>query len=121
MKYYAGVEIRGWSTNIGPLGEAYGSFGVVRGIIYMFFMGLLIRWAYRLVFIIARKIPLLICWVPVIFFQVISSAETDSLQIFNSLFKAAFFIWLIYKFIPKWFGIRKNKAEPVMKKELITG
>ena len=104
MAYYAGRVIQGWSTNVGPLGEAYGSFGVSGGIIYMFFLGLFIRWIYARIFKVARNIPLLICWLPVFFFQIISSAETDSLQIFNSLIKAAFFVWLLYKVIPQWFG-----------------
>ncbi len=55
MAYYTGFTIRGWSTNVGPLGEAYGSFGVKGGIVYMFFLGLFIRWAYRKVFLIAKN------------------------------------------------------------------
>ena len=39
MQYYAGVHISGWSTNVGTLGEAYGSFGVTGGIIYMCLLG----------------------------------------------------------------------------------
>ena len=109
MEFYTGYRIVGWSTNVGPLGEAYGSFGVTGGIIYMFFLGLFIRWIYTKIFKTARKIPLLICWLPVFFFQIISSAETDSLQIFNSLIKASFFVWLLYKFFPSWFGFAKKK------------
>lgn len=105
MKYYANITLRGWSTNIGPLGEAYGSFGVTGGIIFMFFLGLFIRWAYQKLFSLSRKIPLLICWIPVLFYQITYSAETDTLQILNSLLKSAFFIWLLYKFLPAWFGI----------------
>ncbi len=108
MEYFAGWKIRGWSTNVGPLGEAYGSFGVTGGIIYMFFLGLFIRWAYKKVFSIGRTIPLIICWIPVLFYQVTYSAETDTLQIFNSLVKTAFFMWLLYKFIPGLFGKQKE-------------
>jgi len=120
MEYYAGWRIRGWSTNVGPLGEAYGSFGVTGGIVYMFFLGLFIRWVYRQVFKIALKIPLLICWLPVLFFQIISSAETDSLQIFNSLIKASFFVWLIYKLMPQWFGMNKNKTAKTQREMVVT-
>lgn len=104
MKYYAGWEIRGWSTNIGPLGEAYGAFGVSGGILYMLVLGFVIRWAFWYVFKIARKRPIILCWLPVIFFQIVSSAETDSLQIFNSLMKVAVFLWLLNKFLPHWLG-----------------
>ncbi|WP_315819863.1 hypothetical protein [Paraflavitalea speifideaquila] len=109
MKYYAGYSIKGWSTNIGPLGEAYGSFGVVGGILFMFLLGIFIRWSYKLVFTISKRIPLLICWIPVLFYQITYSGETDTLQILNSLVKSAFFIWLLYKLLPGWFGIEKQK------------
>jgi hypothetical protein len=104
MKYFAGTYIYGWSTNVSPLGEAYGSFGPIGGIVYMFFFGLFIRWVYMRVFVIAQKLPLLVLWIPVLFFQVTYCMETDSLQVFNSLLKGAFFIWLLYKLLPGWFG-----------------
>ena len=109
MKYYTGYVIEGWSTNVGPLGEAYGSFGVLGGIIYMTLLGAFVRWSYRRVFIIANKIPLILFWIPVLFYQVTYALESDTLQILNSLFKAAFFIWVLSKFAPQWFGIVKKQ------------
>jgi hypothetical protein len=109
MKYYAGVTIMGWSTNVGPLGEAYGSFGRNGGIIFMFFLGVFIRFCYQLVFNISKRVPLIIFWIPVLFYQCTYSAETDCLQIFNSLIKSAFFLWMMYKILPIWFGIKKEK------------
>jgi hypothetical protein len=122
MKYFAGVNIYGWSTNVGPIGEAYGSFGVVGGIFYMFVLGLFVRWVYLRVFVIAQKMPLLILWIPVLFYQVTYSMETDSLQILNSLLKGAFFLWLIYKFLPGWFGVAKklSKARKVYQRSNVT-
>lgn len=110
MKYYAGWTIKGWSTNVGPLGEAFGSFGVQGGIIYMLLLGFFLRWVYLRVFMLAAKLPLIICWLPVLFYLSTSSAETDSLQILNSIFKSAFFLWLISKVVPAWFGIIKKPA-----------
>jgi hypothetical protein len=104
MKYYTGYNIEGWSTNVSPLGEAYGSFGPIGGIFYMFALGIFIRWVYKRVFIIVQKLPLLVLWIPVLFYQITYSMETDSLQIFNSLLKGALFIWLLYKLSPGWFG-----------------
>jgi hypothetical protein len=112
MQYYAGLTIAGWSTNVGPLGEAYGSFGTAGGIIFMIALGGLIRWAYDLVFKKSVKRPLLIFWIPVLFYQVTYAAETDSLQIFNSLTKSAFFIWLLYRQWPQWFGVDKEEFRP---------
>jgi hypothetical protein len=108
MEFYAGIRIKGWSTNVGPLGEAYGSFGVTGGIIYMAILGAFIRWAYKTMFKTFRARPLLFLWIPVLFYQVTFSMETDTLQILNSLFKGAIFMWLLYKFLPGWFGKEKE-------------
>lgn len=108
MKHYTGVTLRGWSTNVGPLGEAYGSFGPIGGIVFMFVIGAFIRWSYRLMFSLSRKVPFLIFWLPVLFYQVTYSAESDTLQILNSLFKSAFFVWGLSKLLPGWFGIVKK-------------
>jgi hypothetical protein len=116
MRFYTGIIIKGWSTNVGPLGEAYGSFGIQGGIIFMMILGLFIRFAYSKFFSVSRKLPLILFWIPVLFYQVTYSAETDTLQILNSLMKASFFIWLAYKFIPGLFGIESKNY----KKETIT-
>jgi hypothetical protein len=108
MKYFTGLNIVGYSTDVGPLGEAYGSFGVMGGIVFMFVLGLFIRWAYSLVFSVSNKIPLVILWIPVLFYQVTYSAENDTLQILNSLTKGAFLIFLLYKTAPGLFGILRQ-------------
>ena len=110
MQYYTGVILHGWSTNIGPLGEAYGSFGASGGIIYMCFLALFVRWAYLCVFKVSVKLPLIIFWIPVLFYQVTYAAETDTLQVFNSLIKSAFFIWMLYKQWPHWFGVERRRT-----------
>ena len=117
MKFYTGYILRGWSTNVGPLGEAYGSFGIGGGIIYMIVLGAFIRWAYKLVFVISRRVPLMLFWIPVLFYQITYSLESDTLQILNSLFKAAFFIWVLTRIIPLWFGITRGvpkRRRPVL-------
>jgi hypothetical protein len=101
MKYYAGYTIKGYTVNVGPLGEAYGSFGVTGGIIYMMCLGAFIRLAYRSVFKISSRIPLLVFWLPVLFYQVSYSGENDTLQILNSLVKSAVFIFILYKAFPQ--------------------
>lgn len=116
MNYYADYKIGGWSTNVGPVGEAYGSFGKYGGIVYLFGLGLFVRWAFGMVFKLAKKYPLLICWIPVLFYQVTYSNETDTLAIINSLVKTAFFIWLLFKAFPSWFGVLvlyKFRPKPV--------
>lgn len=109
MKYYAGITIKNFSTNVGPLGEAYGAFGVLGGILTMGLVALFIRFAYYRIWRIAYTYPIMILWIPVIFYQATYSAENDILQILNSIIKTAAFLWLLSKLQPKWFGIVKDK------------
>jgi hypothetical protein len=105
MQYYAGKKMNlVTSMNVGPLGEAYGSFGTRQAILFMVLLGLFIRWVYGIVFRISRKTPLLVLWLPVMFYQITYSAETDTLQILNSFIKTAFFVAILYRFLPRWFG-----------------
>ena len=114
MKYYTGLTIRGWSTNVGLLGEAYGSFGVFWGVIFMIVLGFFVRWAYKLIFSYSVDIPLLLFWMPVLFYQVTSSMETDTLTLLNSLTKGAIFVWILIKLFPKWFGIEEKRSLPIV-------
>ena len=105
MQYYAGRKMNlVTSMNVGPLGEAYGSFGPRQAVLFMVLLGLFIRLVYGIVFRISRKTPLLVLWLPVMFYQITYSAETDTLQILNSFIKTAFFIWILYRILPRWFG-----------------
>ena len=103
MKYYAGFTLRGYTMNVGPLGEAYGSFGKTGAIIYIVLLGFLIRLAYRQVFVISNRIPLFVFWLPVLFFEVSYSGENDTLQIVNSLVKSGIFVYLVYRIYPRLF------------------
>lgn len=104
--YYAGWRIQGWSTNVGPLGEGYGAFGVAGGILFMGLLGIYIRFVYLQVWKLSVKYPIMIFWLPVLFYQTIYSAETDTLQILNSTVKTSFFLWLLSKVQPRWFGLK---------------
>jgi hypothetical protein len=107
MKHYLGVDLVGWSTNIGPIGEAWGNFGKWGGILYMFFYGLFIRWCFTRLFVWSKKRPLLLLWIPVLFYEATFSIEGDSLQTFNSIFKAALVVWAMAKVFPAIFGEEK--------------
>lgn len=109
MSYYAGRELnRQTSMNVGPVGEAYGSFGPSGGILFMFFIGAFIRFLYGRVLMVSLRYPLVLLWIPVVFYNITYSAETDSMQIMNSSIKVSFMMWLIYKVMPIWFGVRKR-------------
>jgi len=108
MKHFAGWNIKGWSTNIGPIGEAYGNFGVTGGIIYMFFFGLFIRTAFFIVLRLSSKYPLLLFWIPVLFFELSYSMENDTLQAMNAVIKGSVFVWIMYKIAPYLFTAPKK-------------
>jgi hypothetical protein len=107
MKHYVGVDLVGWSTNIGPIGEAWGNFGKWGGMVYMFFYGLFIRWCFTRLFVWSKKRPLLLLWIPVLFYESTFSIEGDSLQTFNSIIKAAAVVWAMTKVFPAVFGEEK--------------
>ena len=110
MKYYAGITIifGTYSTNVGPLGEAYGAYGVIGGILAICILAIYIRFAYFRVWRISLKYPIMILWLPIIFYQTTYSAENDILQILNSTIKTSIFLWLFSKVQPRWFGIEKE-------------
>lgn len=104
MQYFTGERAGGkTSMNISPVGEAYGSFGFIGGIVYLIFLAFFIRTVYINFFKYINKYPFLLFWFPVIFYQVSYCMESDSLQIFNSLIKSTTFIFIIFMFIPKLF------------------
>jgi hypothetical protein len=111
MRYYAGKNLNeSTSMNVGPLGEAYASFGMMGGITFIFLIGIFVRWIYGRVFVIARRMPLIVLWIPVMFYQITYSAETDTMQILNSLIKISFMMVLINAAVPRWFGRKREKA-----------
>jgi hypothetical protein len=108
MKHFAGWEVYGWSTNIGPVGEAYGNFGEAGGIIYMFIFGLFIKFVFFTVLKKSKQIPLLLFWLPVFFYELSFSMENDTLQALNSIIKVSAFAYFIYLSVPKLLGARQK-------------
>ncbi|HLX92637.1 MAG TPA: hypothetical protein VKR32_13190, partial [Puia sp.] len=96
LKRFWGYEIRGYSMNIGPAGEAYANFGVIGGIIYMFFYGVFFNLLLSIILKLTEKRATLILWLPFLFIYAIS-VETDLLTTMNSLLKAMLFTWIVFK------------------------
>ncbi|HVU57440.1 MAG TPA: hypothetical protein VHD83_20395 [Puia sp.] len=93
------------SMNIGPMGEAYGNFGVTGGIIYMFFYGLFFNWMLFMILKLSEKTPTLVLWIPFLFLYTIN-IETDLVTTMNSLLKGVFFVWLIYTAFRRFFHMQ---------------
>jgi len=103
LKRFWGYTLRGYSMNIGPIGEAYANFGRTGGIIFMFFYGLffnliltsLLRWCERR--------PSVLCWIPLLFFYAVV-VETDILTSIGSITTGLIFMFIfirLFKYITK--------------------
>jgi len=90
------------SMDLSIAGEAYANFGRYGGMLFLFLIGIL----YNVVLIRILKIsinqPILILWIPLIFFQVIK-AETDFSTVLNHLIKSSLVVagvfWGFKKFL----------------------
>lgn len=105
MLRYTGRKLSGVSMNVSPVGEAYGSFGATGAWVFMFFLGLFLRWSFLKIMVIAKTYPTLILWLPSIYVMTVV-VETDVLTIFNAFIKSVFLVWLMYQLFYKLWRIR---------------
>jgi len=96
LKRFWGMDLVGYSMNIGPLGEAYANFDKVGGVIYMFCYGLFFNLMLTLILKNATKRPTIVLWLPFLFFYTINM-ETDLLTTMGALVKGLIFTWLVFK------------------------
>lgn len=98
-KYYMGLVIT-HTVNVGPIGEAYGSFGIRGGIIYMFLFGMFLGFAHNYFIKISKNKPLLFVFMPMIFYESLYCMENDTMQALNSLIKISIFLIIIFQLFP---------------------
>ena len=92
------------SYNLGLIGEAYANFGVIGGCIYLFFLGLFMKYIYSLCIKKLYYRPTLLLWYPMLFVSFFST-ETDFLSFFNTFIKMSLIIALIFSFSKRVFKI----------------
>jgi hypothetical protein len=95
LKRFWGYDLRGYSMNIGPFGEAYANFDKTGGVIYMFFYGLFFNLVLSLILKFSEKRPTIVLWVPFLFYYAIG-VETDLLATMGSLVKGLIFTWIVF-------------------------
>ncbi|HEY8733682.1 MAG TPA: hypothetical protein VIL90_03885, partial [Puia sp.] len=105
LKRFWGYVIKGYSMNIGTLGEAYANFDVYGGIIYMFLYGLFFNFCLSSILKLCEKRPTVILWLPYLFFYSIS-VETDLYTTMGALIKSMIFTWIIFKIYDMMFHIK---------------
>jgi len=94
LERFWGFKLSRYSMNIGSIGEAYGNFGKIGGIIFMFFYGLVYKMILNLVLSLCLKRPTWLIWLPFIFLYAIA-AETDIVTTTNFLTKTFIFIFIL--------------------------
>jgi hypothetical protein len=83
------------SMDISLVGEGYANYGVLGGIVFLFFIGLFYNVIIIKVISLSKTYPTLILWLPILFFQVIK-AETDFATVFNHFTKAALVAFIVF-------------------------
>ncbi|MDX1686290.1 MAG: hypothetical protein R3275_13720, partial [Saprospiraceae bacterium] len=66
LKRFWGVELRGYSMNIGPIGEAYANFGKWGGMIFMFLYGVTLNVFLSFILGLVKRYPTLLLWFPIL-------------------------------------------------------
>ncbi|MCC7445699.1 MAG: hypothetical protein IT263_12800 [Saprospiraceae bacterium] len=97
LERFADIHIKGYSMNISPIGEAYGNFSRMGGIVFMFLYGFLLNFVLNKILKIAHTRPLLLIWLPFLFLYTIGT-ETDILSTFNYFLKSGIFFFILYYF-----------------------
>lgn len=105
LERFLGIKNLKYSMNIGPLGEGYGNFGRLGGIIYMFFYGLTFNVLIYALLKTTKSSLTIVLWFPFIFFYSMH-VETDMLTTFNSMFKGSIYLFILIKLTRLFWGLR---------------
>lgn len=108
MSYYTNMPIKDFTVNVGPVGEAYGSFGPNGAILAIFLLGLFISNVFYLIIKAGTRNGIIILWLPILFMEIFYSFENDHLGIFNSLLKSGLVIFILYRLFPAIFKVNAN-------------
>lgn len=105
IKRFWGMDISGYSMNIGVIGEAYANFGRSGGILFMFAYGLMLNLFLSVILGLVRLHPSILLWFPVLFLFPVGT-ETDLLSTINPLVKVTAFIIGLFLIFPHLLRIR---------------
>lgn len=98
QKFY---EFVGWKLNrkvamsVGMMGDGYGNFGRVGGIIYCFFFGFIMGSLFKIWNRLGHVYPTLFLWGVLIFFYSMRAGD-ETYMIFNWMVKSAIFVLLYF-------------------------
>ncbi len=92
---FTGLEL-GYGVSMGPsiLGEFYGNYGKAGMWAAMFIWGLLVNLFFKYSNKLQDRVPTIMLFLPIIFFQVVK-AETDLITVLNHLLKSSVVVFLV--------------------------
>lgn len=110
----------GTSMGLSSLGDAYINFGILGGVIFMFFYGLLFSEVLNIFYKNSFEYPVLILFVPLVFYYPIRP-DCELQTILGHLFKSCFLIFVMievwrYKFRVDHFQTLKNNVKALSQK-----
>ncbi|MCH6201335.1 hypothetical protein MMU07_17260 [Aquiflexum sp. LQ15W] len=110
FRNFTGLQIGdGTSMGISIIGEAYGNFDVLGGIIFMGIWGWFLVTVWLILVKYGYKNPLFFAVLPIVFLQVIK-AETELVVVLNHLTKSLIVVFAFFYFVKK---VLKWKLYPV--------
>lgn len=96
FRRFTGLQIAdSTSMGISIIGEAYGNFKVVGGIVFMGVWGYFVVLIWRFLFRKSLKNVMFLAFLPIIFLQVVK-AETELVVVLNHLIKASIVVFLFF-------------------------
>jgi hypothetical protein len=106
FRRFTGLDLGdGTSMGISIVGEGYGNFGVIGGIVFMAFWAVFLLWIWKFIFRRVHKNILLVAFIPLIFLQVVK-AETELVVVLNHLVKTLIFV-LIFLYVTRMLWAKK--------------
>lgn len=109
FRKFTGLELStGTSMGISVLGESYGNFGLIGGMIFMGVFGLFLGRIWLFLLKKTSKNIILIAFTPLIFLQVVK-AETELVVVLNHLIKSMIVVFLFIWFAKKYWKWEFNK------------
>jgi hypothetical protein len=109
FRKYSGIPItQGTSMGLSSVGDAYINFGILGGIVFMFFLGLMYSEVLVFFYNIQNRYPLIILFSPLIFYYPIRP-DCELQTILGHLVKSIFVVFAIFYIWKNIFSIKSMK------------
>ena len=102
FRRFTGLELSdGTSMGISIIGEAYGNYGIIGGILFMGVWGFFLSKVWSRLLKIVLKNIVFVAFLPLVFLQVIK-AETELVVVLNHLFKSLIVVLMFFWYVKNY-------------------